>query len=205
MAEELKPCPFCGNPPDVIEFSNGWSVDCERDGCLIQPCLQDMFHAKEDAIKAWNTRPEVFRLTEELSTERDEVELKDAALKSGHDEFARLKAELTEYTEPYQADGDTYYAMSAQEYAGAWQRWQRELADKDACIKRLIDRLNRSTWNTQEAERQRIAVLVDGERGDFISQITGMGRRMGAQRRVSSKGVISMLDRLLAAIEVSTS
>ena len=56
MGEELKSCPFCGNVPNVAEFSNGWSVSCEWGRCLIQPGVQEMPHMKEAAIKQWNTR-----------------------------------------------------------------------------------------------------------------------------------------------------
>lgn len=50
------PCPFCGKQPYVSEFSNGWSADCDNDLCLVKPCVNEMFHKKEQVIEAWNTR-----------------------------------------------------------------------------------------------------------------------------------------------------
>lgn len=59
--EELKPCPFCGGEALINTVSNiyleMYSVSCsgEKDsGCR---CLTNQWEeAKEEAIKAWNTR-----------------------------------------------------------------------------------------------------------------------------------------------------
>lgn len=54
--DELKVCPFCGKKPGVFEFSNGWHVECYNDDCKVKPNLTDMYHLKDKAILAWNTR-----------------------------------------------------------------------------------------------------------------------------------------------------
>lgn len=55
--EELKPCPFCGLPPVVHEFEDGWTVECyPQNKCPVEPVLQEHYHRKENAIKAWNKR-----------------------------------------------------------------------------------------------------------------------------------------------------
>ena len=56
MNELITPCPFCGGDANIFEFANGWSVDCDNDECVTQPTLANMFHKKEQAVTAWNTR-----------------------------------------------------------------------------------------------------------------------------------------------------
>ena len=46
-----------------------------------------------------NLKAEIVDIREQLAAERDEVELKDLALKGGHDLFVELKAELAEVRE----------------------------------------------------------------------------------------------------------
>ena len=55
MTEELKPCPFCGNPGEVVEWRDTWIARCEDvDG---ECCFQSNgWKAEHFAIAAWNRR-----------------------------------------------------------------------------------------------------------------------------------------------------
>ena len=54
---ELRSCPFCGREPDVPEKSvDGYWVECSNPNCM---ALIES-DTKEDAIKAWNTRADVW-------------------------------------------------------------------------------------------------------------------------------------------------
>ena len=66
----LLPCPFCGGKASIFEFANGWSVDCDNDRCVTQPTLANMFHKKEQAVVAWNTRTDDKRIAELESDKR---------------------------------------------------------------------------------------------------------------------------------------
>lgn len=52
----LLPCPFCGNPPTVMDWANGDLVTVRCAG----PCLLEVttgrYCTKNRAIEAWNTR-----------------------------------------------------------------------------------------------------------------------------------------------------
>lgn len=63
----LKPCPFCGREPQIRrgkkknvglkELHQDYKVACVIPTCLMKP--ETMFEYLEDnAIKAWNTRPD---------------------------------------------------------------------------------------------------------------------------------------------------
>lgn len=54
--EELKPCPWCGNPPvlRLRKFKGGWRISCYGTGCQMHPWVERK--TKEASIKAWNTR-----------------------------------------------------------------------------------------------------------------------------------------------------
>lgn len=55
MQTELKPCPFCGEPPELCEWLKGWSIDCLNDNCLVHPDTP-IFGMRGEAIEAWNKR-----------------------------------------------------------------------------------------------------------------------------------------------------
>ena len=54
MSEELKPCPFCGEPP-IKHFEPSSSViGCFRSGCPVNPSLRA--NTFKVAVEKWNTR-----------------------------------------------------------------------------------------------------------------------------------------------------
>ena len=54
---ELKPCPFCGEEPKVIEdISVSWVV-CDNSDCVVYARTL-LKKTREEAIEAWNTRAE---------------------------------------------------------------------------------------------------------------------------------------------------
>lgn len=59
--EELKPCPFCGEPPKINEYHGSaipeYSVDCMNDNCPAY-AGSSLKETKEETIEAWNTRAE---------------------------------------------------------------------------------------------------------------------------------------------------
>lgn len=59
MNDELKPCPFCGNKPElfVSGFKEGflYSVSCNQVDCWIKPCTEWTTH-RQEAIDDWNRR-----------------------------------------------------------------------------------------------------------------------------------------------------
>lgn len=68
---ELKPCPFCGNAPELIKENGGWTIECKHHGWpkgKLSPTAiagdidlvswGDTAKAKEKLIEAWNTRAE---------------------------------------------------------------------------------------------------------------------------------------------------
>lgn len=61
---DLKPCPFCGANPVVVERIGGWSVSCYYSDPLnalnATQCLDiitGLFPTKEQAVRQWNKRP----------------------------------------------------------------------------------------------------------------------------------------------------
>jgi Lar family restriction alleviation protein len=57
MTEQLKPCPFCGEPAELFRVMLKWRVQCTKaiDGCGMETAF---FLDKERAIAAWNRRAE---------------------------------------------------------------------------------------------------------------------------------------------------
>ena len=63
MMENLKPCPFCGELPEIdqgeytykVKDRIYWAVGCMNDDCEVD-VETDNFDTKEEAIKVWNTR-----------------------------------------------------------------------------------------------------------------------------------------------------
>lgn len=59
--EELKPCPFCGAEPKMIQIKNGFMIKCPS--CLIQKRQKVLRLSLEwlsgEMIKDWNTRTEI--------------------------------------------------------------------------------------------------------------------------------------------------
>lgn len=53
--EKLKPCPFCGQTPDVFDVYGDCSVKCMNDNCSVRP-KSSGYMSKSEAIKEWNKR-----------------------------------------------------------------------------------------------------------------------------------------------------
>jgi Lar family restriction alleviation protein len=51
--QELLPCPFCGEAPELHAFDGVAAVICTLDACRVEGPVKD---TKEEAITAWNTR-----------------------------------------------------------------------------------------------------------------------------------------------------
>lgn len=58
MANELKPCPFCGREAELITrkqcLADAYSVRCTNKGC--RGHTQRLVRVKHKAIEAWNRR-----------------------------------------------------------------------------------------------------------------------------------------------------
>ena len=54
MTSELKPCPFCGNPPIFKELNGLYLRGCSRGYPCPEPVI---FDSKAEAIETWNHRP----------------------------------------------------------------------------------------------------------------------------------------------------
>lgn len=61
----LKPCPFCGEEPDMVKFEHvpdsegkcrSWYVECANDSCGVNP-VTDVRGSRESAAELWNGRP----------------------------------------------------------------------------------------------------------------------------------------------------
>ena len=64
---ELKPCPFCGEEPNVFSFNDGrFIVECSNSDCDVYP-YTSIHHDKADAIAAWNQRATVYTKPTTLS------------------------------------------------------------------------------------------------------------------------------------------
>ena len=64
---ELKPCPFCGEEPEIFDFTDGrFIVQCSNSDCDVYPYTK-IHHDKADAITAWNQRATVYTKPTTLS------------------------------------------------------------------------------------------------------------------------------------------
>jgi hypothetical protein len=84
--QELKPCPFCGEPGEydsghydgrgIREGGTGSSVYCSSQQCpyFTHACSGEVFDTKEEAIEAWNTRADT-RLSSAPEGLRDEIKV----------------------------------------------------------------------------------------------------------------------------------
>ena len=53
---ELKPCPFCGEPPELFSFKDGrYLVNCVNPDCDVYPYTR-IHDSAEAAAEAWNRR-----------------------------------------------------------------------------------------------------------------------------------------------------
>lgn len=62
--DELKPCPFCGEQPELDEWHYGdagecitFMVQCKNENCTCRPFTQEYIRVLP-AIEAWNRRAE---------------------------------------------------------------------------------------------------------------------------------------------------
>lgn len=56
MADELKPCPFCGGEAELEQVCEDWHINCENFKC---PATSFVIKSSvQKAIEAWNTRYE---------------------------------------------------------------------------------------------------------------------------------------------------
>ena len=67
MNEKLKPCPFCGEEPQLIDAGTYYFVHCFNELCEISPFTQE-HDTPEDAINEWNSRPEKITMNGELKS-----------------------------------------------------------------------------------------------------------------------------------------
>jgi Lar family restriction alleviation protein len=66
MKEKLKRCPFCGGEAGIYQAGkNGilskhkWYAECIKCAVGLPPFANEYYTSKEEAIKAWNARPEI--------------------------------------------------------------------------------------------------------------------------------------------------
>lgn len=74
---ELKPCPFCGEKPKVVEdISVSWVV-CDNERCMVYARTL-LNKTREEAIEAWNARADAInsrakeRTCKNLATRKDD-------------------------------------------------------------------------------------------------------------------------------------
>lgn len=55
---ELKPCPFCGSPAELVKSGSGWYVECTSRNPAVCRCYPwtGYFDIPLYAIEAWNRR-----------------------------------------------------------------------------------------------------------------------------------------------------
>lgn len=58
MTAELKPCPFCGKPPEIERTKRAFVIGCNNDDCPAQEChVGGRAEHEGFLVSAWNTRP----------------------------------------------------------------------------------------------------------------------------------------------------
>lgn len=56
MTDELKPCPFCGSVPELLDGGSVTAIRCSSDQCISRPEPFNDWGHRESAIAAWNRR-----------------------------------------------------------------------------------------------------------------------------------------------------
>lgn len=57
--EELKPCPFCGEQPQIFDLKDGrYIVECVNPDCDVYP-YTSIHYDEQEAIAAWNRRADL--------------------------------------------------------------------------------------------------------------------------------------------------
>ena len=51
-AKELKPCPFCGGEPKIMDMGFPHWIYCKKCGARVHGCTYDV----KDSVEAWNRR-----------------------------------------------------------------------------------------------------------------------------------------------------
>lgn len=79
---DLKPCPFCGQIPEVekLKWPNGvisYRIFCGNENCVMPVCTDD-YNNEVSAVNAWNTRHEDKRKEDLLRDVRNlEIKLEE--------------------------------------------------------------------------------------------------------------------------------
>ena len=93
MSEALKPCPFCGSDPIVLEtpksffYRHDYKIGCRNELCMVKPATE-WFIAKEAAITAWNKRKEMNYYCDSCGTVFTVTDKTDMRLYGGDKEMA---------------------------------------------------------------------------------------------------------------------
>jgi len=58
MKEKLKPCPFCGNEPEIAFVEGYLFITCVAESCLMGEVTGRLGKTKEECIREWNVRNE---------------------------------------------------------------------------------------------------------------------------------------------------
>ena len=74
-ADDLLPCPFCGQMPVITQTKNGVLVSCVEPKCPMDIVATYIDLSPSDVITAWNTRaePRWIPVSERLPEENDAV------------------------------------------------------------------------------------------------------------------------------------
>ena len=74
MSEEIKPCPFCGSEPRIIHDILGHPWAQYRAVCTSKACRAP-FDDKDEAIEAWNKRPNNWLLLDSVPRDGTPVDM----------------------------------------------------------------------------------------------------------------------------------